>query len=395
MSQAGEVRCKSGKLNRVADALLGFEQERAAVWRLAVPARKWPQILRFSRRRKALVDIGIKETTMQGVEAGHLQPAFKLAKSLLPAAMQQLGESDDELHMRIVAVEAAATIERFECFGVAAEGVKRQTAIDVSGAEIGSNRQRAVKRDDGICGSIALDQDRATPSVTLGKIGLEREHALDAGHRLVKSRRFVEQLGVQLPGRKPIRVRCDHPLAVHKRGYAVAFLVQRRSPLELRLRPRRIQRKHTVKAHQRVIELPAVCEQDGSGQERGREVRPHLDRAIATRQRVVPSPQKVQRLAAVQPCFRHVRRQSDRSVVARDRLFVTAELLQHRAPVDQRRHQIGHQLKGAIIGSERFVRALQVLQDIAAIGMRRGEALIARDRIVAACQRVFDAAGLS
>jgi hypothetical protein len=121
----------------------------------------------------------------------------------------------------------------------------------------------------------------------------------------------------------------------------------------------------------------------------------HRDRPIATGQRVLPSAQNLQGLASIQPCFGRVRHQRDRSVATLERILVTAELQQERAAVDQCRDQIGHQRERTLIGVERFVRTLQVVQDVSAIGVRLCEALIAGDRVIAACKRILDASGFS
>ena len=124
---------------------------------------------------------------MQRIEGGHLQPELVSAQPVLPAAFQHVGEPDNELHMRIVALRAAAPIERLECFGMTAERMQRQAAIDVNGAALGSERQRAIEGGQGIRGAIALDQDRAAQGMRVGEMGLKCKRAVDAGHGFVES----------------------------------------------------------------------------------------------------------------------------------------------------------------------------------------------------------------
>ena len=90
-------------------------------------------------RCEALVDIGARheKVPVQDVEARHLQPPLKFPKPIVPAAMQQIGQSDHEFHVRILSREAMAAVERVERFVVSAQRMKRQAAVDMSGPSAG------------------------------------------------------------------------------------------------------------------------------------------------------------------------------------------------------------------------------------------------------------------
>jgi hypothetical protein len=139
MSETREVCGKPCELDGISDALLGLEQDRGVPGRLAVPARKGPQFLLLPGRREALVDIGAghEKVPVQDVEARYLQPPLIFPKPIVPAAMQQVGQSDHEFHVRILSREAIAAIERVERFVVSAQRMERQAAIDMSGPSAG------------------------------------------------------------------------------------------------------------------------------------------------------------------------------------------------------------------------------------------------------------------
>jgi hypothetical protein len=162
--------------------------------------------------------------------------------------------------MRIVTHHAATAIECAECFVEAAEGMQCQSAIDVSSAEIGRNRERTIKGDNRGVRAVALDQDSAVPSMAFGKIRFERKRPLDAGRGFVEPTRVMQHSAVQLPRCKPRRIGCDDLLAAGEGGCAVAFFVKDRGSLKQRFRPSRMHRKCPFDVCEGAVELLLVGE---------------------------------------------------------------------------------------------------------------------------------------
>ena len=136
-----------------------------------------------------------------------------LRNPVLPAAMQQIGESDHELHVRIVALEAAATLECLGCFVVPARAHEapnhdRYARCRDSGA-IASARSSAVTASAGRLRLIKIAPRQACPSA---RSGLSASARFDARHRLSQTatiRRAVRPCNCQAA--KPIRIGLRSP----------------------------------------------------------------------------------------------------------------------------------------------------------------------------------------